>query len=535
MIQFKIRTILEQTEANGFRFLYDQILCSCGRRMMRKTWYILSIVFIVIFFTTGNLACGQEERPGGDGWEITVMPYMSTLGVKGIVSEEKVMAGNAMGGRADHMYCNLLPKGPKGQVDAGLGKTLSAGTKTLIIPNDSISRTGEERTIDGVRIIFQYTPGTEAPTEMNFYFPQFRALCMAENCAHALHNLYTLRGAQVSDSKAWSHFLYEAIRLFGDRSDVVFISRHWPRRDNRNINAWLKKQADIYKYIHDQTLRLANQGHTMLEVAEMMEIPDTLAKEWYNRGCYGSVSHNAKAVYQKHLGWFEGNPANLNPLPRVEASKKYVEFMGGAEAVLARARKAHRKGEYRWVAQVLNHVVFADPANKKARELQADALEQLGYQAESGPWRNSHLCLAKELREGVAKQQSAREHITDVLRAMPVDMIFDFTAIHLNGPRAAGRTIKLNWNFTDINGQHLLALENSVLNSFPGMQAKDVDATITLKRATLNELLSGKAKPAQKIASGEIVIEGNKEKLGEPLSLQDLFDPWFNIVTPRAS
>jgi alkyl sulfatase BDS1-like metallo-beta-lactamase superfamily hydrolase len=258
------------------------------------------------------------------------------------------MAGNAMGRRGLYMYGALWPKGPKRQVDAGLGKTTSTGSVTMIPPTDIISKTGTEMTIDGVKIVFQYTPGTEAPTEMNFYFPQFRALCMAENCSHNLHNLYTLRGTQVRDAKAWSYFLNEAIELFGDKSDVIFISHHWPRWGKENINAWLKKQADIYKYIHDQTLRLANHGYTMLEIAEMIELPDELAKEWYNRGYYGTVSHDAKAVYQRYLGWFDGNPANLHPLPPVEASKKYVEFMGGADAVLAKARKAYKKGEYRW-------------------------------------------------------------------------------------------------------------------------------------------------------------------------------------------
>jgi alkyl sulfatase BDS1-like metallo-beta-lactamase superfamily hydrolase len=474
-------------------------------------------------------------------------------GVKGIVSEEdvsagkvriiasqgflehaiseNVMAGNAMGRRGLYMYGALLPKGPKRQVDAGLGKTTSTGSVTMIPPTDIISKTGTEMTIDGVKIVFQYTPGTEAPTEMNFYFPQFRALCMAENCSHNLHNLYTLRGTQVRDAKAWSYFLNEAIELFGDKSDVIFISHHWPRWGKENINAWLKKQADIYKYIHDQTLRLANHGYTMLEIAEMIELPDELAKEWYNRGYYGTVSHDAKAVYQRYLGWFDGNPANLHPLPPVEASKKYVEFMGGADAVLAKARKAYKKGEYRWVAQAVNHVVFADPNNRKARNLQADALEQLGYQAESGPWRNFYLTGAQELRKGVVKSPIALVS-GDVLKAMTVGMLFDFMGVSLNGPKAAGKTAKLNWNFTDTKESYLLTLENSVLNYATGKQAKDADATIILKRATLDEVLSGQAKLEAKMVSGDIIIEGNKGKLGELLSLQDKFDLWFNIVTP---
>jgi len=472
-------------------------------------------------------------------------------GVKGVVSEadvrsgrvkiiapvgfleeaisENVTAGNAMARRAMYMYGNLLPKGPKGQVDAGLGKTISRGTITLIPPTDIISKTGTTMTVDGIKIVFQYTPNTEAPTEMNFYFPQYRALCMAENCTHTLHNLYTLRGAKVRDAKAWSDFLNEAIEMFGDRSDVMFASHHWPRWGNAKVVEMLTKQRDLYRYIHDQTLRLANEGHNMNECAEMVKLPDPLAKEWYNRGYYGTLSHDVKAVFQRYLGWFDGNPATLDPLPPVEESKKYVEYMGGASAVIEKAKKAYANGEYRWVAEVLNHVVFANPGNKEARKLEANALEQLGYQAESGVWRDFYLTGAKELREGVVKLPGTNSP-PDVLRAMPLDMIFDYMALRLNGPKADGKKISVNWNFTDTGEKYLLTLEDSVLIHFAGRQSNSADATITLKRATLNEVFSGQAKLAGKLASGEIKIKGSKLKVIKLMSMLDTFDPNFKIM-----
>ena len=474
-------------------------------------------------------------------------------GVKGIVSEEdvksgkvkiiasqgfmqeavseNVLAGNAMSRRAMYMYGNLLPKGAKGQVDAGLGKVTSQGTVTIIAPTDIITKTGETRTIDGVKIVFQYTPGTEAPTEMNFYFPQFKALCIAENCTHTLHNLYTLRGAKVRDAYAWSYFLNEAIELFGDKTEVMFASHHWPRWGKDKVLDMLQKQRDLYKYIHDQTLRLANHGYNMTEIAEMLQLPDALAKEFYNRGYYGSLSHDVKAVYQRYLGWFDGNPANLNPLPPQEASKKYVEYMGGSAAVLAKAKIAYDNGEYRWVAEVVKHVVFAEPDNQDARNLQADAFEQLGYQAESGPWRNFYLTGAMELRTGIpAIVSSLKSTSTDVVKAMPINMLLDYISVRLNGPKAAGILFKLNLNLPDIKERYAITLENSVLTYVKDKQMPDADETVTIKRATLNEILIGQAKFKDKVASGEITIVGGKNNFAQLLSLLDTFSPAFKIV-----
>jgi alkyl sulfatase BDS1-like metallo-beta-lactamase superfamily hydrolase len=414
-------------------------------------------------------------------------------GVKGVISEadveagkvkviapehfleyaisENIIAGNVMSRRATYMYGNLLPKDVKGQVGAGLGQTTSSGLVTLIEPTDYITETGQIMTVDGLEIEFQLTPNTEAPAEMNFLFPKYQALCMAENCTHTMHNLYTLRGAQVRDSKAWSYFIDEAINHFTGRYDVIFASHHWPTWGADTGVDFLKKQRDMYKYLHDETLRLANQGYTMLEIPEIIQLPAELFQAWYNRGYYGSINHNVKAIYQRYLGFFDGNPANLHPLPPQEAAKQYVDFMGGAETMLAKSRQSFAEGNYRWVAQVVNHLVFAYPDNQEARALQADALEQLGYQAESGPWRNFYLSGAKELRDGVMDLPAPQSGTKDVIRTTPLDMFFDLLAVRLIGPKAESKVITLNTVFTDINEQYLLTVENGVLDYTKGKQA----------------------------------------------------------------
>jgi len=476
-------------------------------------------------------------------------------GVKGVVSEEDVkagkvkviaparfmeeavseniFAGNAMTRRGQYMYGTFLPRGPQGQVDAGLGKSLPRRvTTSLIRPTDYVSRTGQEITVDGVKIVFQSTPGTEAPANMNFYFPQFRALFMADNCVSTLHNLLTPRGAQIRDAKAWAGYIYEAIDLFGDVSDVVFLGHTWPRWGKENSLKFLKKQGDIYKYIHDQTLRLANHGYTPIEIAEQIKLPDELANEWFNRDYYATLGWNAKAVYQYYLGWYDGNPANFNPLPPVEASKKYVEFMGGSDQVMAKAKAAFDKGEYRWVAQVMNHVVFADPENEKARNLQADTLEQLGYQAESAVFRNFYLVGAKELREGVKKPFLKLPRSPDVWQALTYDLMFNGMAVRLNGMKAAGKSITINWHFTDTDERYVLSLENGVLNHKVNKQAKNADVTIRLTRPVFNNIITGVAASLSTDLLGQVTYEGNIGKLNELMALLDEFDPWFNIVTP---
>ena len=445
---------------------------------------------------------------------------------------ENVMAGNAMGRRASYMYGPFLPRGPKGQVDAGLGKSTSTGTVTLIPPTHIIKETGTKMIIDGVEIVFQMTPGTEAPAEMNFHFPQFNALCMAENCTHNLHNLYTLRGAKVRDAKAWAYYLNESIDLFCDKSDVVFASHHWPTWGKEKVKTFMKEQRDMYKYIHDETLRLANHGYTMIEIAEMIQLPDQLNHAWHCRGYYGSVSHDVKATYQRYLGWFDGNPANLHSLPPVEAGKKYVEYMGGADNIIEQARKDYEKGEYRWVAMVLNHVIFADPENMEARLLQADTLEQMGYQAESAPWRNFYLVGAMELRLGVKELSAPKTSSIDIAKAMTLDLFFDYAAVRLNGPEAGGRNMTFNFDFTDIKEKYVLSIENSVLNYTKGKLSDKADTSVTISRKVFDDIILGISSVKEKIESGELKLEGDPSKLKEFISLMDDFEFWFNIVTP---
>lgn len=445
---------------------------------------------------------------------------------------ENIMAGTAMSRRAGYMYGLLLPQDAQGSVDAGLGKGLSSGTMTLIDPTHTINKTGEEIKLGNLTFIFQLTPNTEAPSEMNFFIKELSALCMAENITHTMHNLYSLRGAQVRDSVSWVKHINESIKLFGNHTDVVFSSHHWPTWGKENIITLLENQRDAYKYIHDQTLNLANQGYTMTEIAEVVTLPPSLQKVWADREYYGTVNHNVKAVYQRYLGWFDANPSHLHELPPVETSKKTVEYMGGSDAILKKAKKDFDAGEYRWAAQVLNHVVFAEPENKSARYLLADTLEQLGYQSESAPWRNFYLTGAQELRQGVKVMPAASTVSPDIIAAMSLDMIFDYLGVRLNGPRAHDVSLNMNWNFPDIHQQYRVTVKNGVLNYFPEESDPKAQISITLDRQKINDFILGRQTYQQAIADGSMKIEGDKAQLDVFFALLDSFNPWFNIVTP---
>ncbi|MCB0256487.1 MAG: MBL fold metallo-hydrolase [Anaerolineae bacterium] len=445
---------------------------------------------------------------------------------------ENVMAGNAMSRRASYMYGNLLPPDPKGQVGAGLGTTTSAGTVTLIPPTVIVKETGEKHTIDGLTYEFLNAPGSEAPAEMLWFIEEKKAIAAAEDCTHTLHNTYSLRGAKIREPLKWSKYLNEALSMWGDKAEVMFAQHHWPTWGNKEVVDLLKVQRDIYRYINDQTLRLANHGLTEAEIAEQFELPDSLANVWANRGYYGSVSHDVKATYVLYLGWFDGNPATLHALPPEDAGKRYVEFMGGADAVLAKARDAFDKGDYRWVAQVVSHLVFADPNNQAARNLEADALEQMGYQAESGPWRNFYLTGAKELREGIQQLPAPNTASPDTVRSMSLDLFFDYIAMRLNGPKSSGKSLMLNFDFPDTKEKYLLELSNGALSHFPSTQSDRADATVTMDRKTLNEIVLGTTTLEKETAAGSVKIDGDAKKLGELVALLDKFDFWFNIVTP---
>lgn len=445
---------------------------------------------------------------------------------------ENVMAGTAMSRRASYMYGNLLPPNETGQLGAGLGTTTSAGTVTLIPPTDIIEKTGETRVIDGLTYEFLYAPGSEAPAEMLYYIKEKKALNTAEDSTHTLHNTYSLRGAKIREPLPWSKYLNEALKMWGDDVQVMYAMHHWPVWGNKEVKDQLSSQRDMYRYINDETLRLANKGYTMTEIAEQVKLPKSIANRFSNRGYYGSLNHNVKATYVLHLGWFIGNPATLWELPPEEEAKRFVDMMGGADTVLKKAKEYYDKGDFRWVASVVNNVVFAEPGNQAAKNLQADALEQLGYQAESGPWRNFYLTGAQELRNGVQKLPTPDTASPDTVKAMDLDLFFDYLAMRLKGPEVEGKHITLNLDFTDLKQKYTLEMVNGVLNHTEGMQSKDADATITLTRDTLNNLMLKQTTLKDAKGSGDIKVEGNEGKLEELMSYMDNFDFWFNIVTP---
>lgn len=459
------------------------------------------------------------------------VPVLAPAGFLHHAVSENVFAGTAMARRAGYMYGALLERGPEGQIGAGLGQTTSLGTITLIPPNLDIVETGQEELVDGMRMSFQLTPGTEAPAEMNIHFPDARVLCVADNVARSMHNILTPRGALVRDPRVWAHYLDEAIELFGERSDALFAGHHWPCWGSERIVDYLEKQRDLYTYLHDQTLRLLNQGHTGPEIAELIELPPSLAEEWHCREFYGSISHNTKAIYQRYMGWFDGNPAHLWEHPPAEQARRYVEFMGGAEAVLEKARASFEEGDYRWVAEVVNHVVFAEPENRAARELQAETLEGLGFGAENASWRNFFLMGAKELREGISGTPTSAAP-PDVLAHLTVSQLLDAMAIRLNGPRAAEHHLRIDWRATDPDEQHAITVRNGVLRHRPDSHGDDADATLVVAREALNQLLLKTADIAELAESGRLRVEGDGAKLGELLGLLDEPDPGFAIVTP---
>ncbi|WP_421186129.1 alkyl/aryl-sulfatase [Aeromonas enteropelogenes] len=444
---------------------------------------------------------------------------------------ENVIAGNAMARRAVYMYGALLPRNAQGGVNGGLGQTTSTGVPSLLLPTRFITKTGEEVTLDGVRMVFQMTPGTEAPAEMNTWFPDSKALWMAENTTNTMHNILTLRGAQVRDALKWSSYLNETIETWGDQAQVKFQSHHWPRWGNASIVDYFKKQRDLYKYIHDQSVRLMNMGYTGEEISEKIVLPPELNDFWPNRGYYGTLRHNSRAVYQRYMGWYSGNPSDLDNLPPEMVGPKYVEFMGGEQALLKKAKASFDKGEYRWVAEVLKHLVFANPNNQEGKLLLADALEQLGYQAESGPWRSVYLQGAYELRNGVPTAGGTVTASPDTIRAMSPSMLFDYLAVRINPEKAAGKKMVINMDFTDIGEKHTLSLENAVLNHTTRYAAKP-DVTLTLSKQTLDDIQLGQGTLEQKIASGEIKVQGNQQTFSDFVSLLDKFNFWFNIVTP---
>lgn len=438
---------------------------------------------------------------------------------------ENVYAGIAMARRAQFQYGTVLDKGEKGALSVGIGMGQSTGTVALIAPTYEIGEDVPKLTIDGLEIEFQLTPGTEAPAEMNAYFPKYRALWMAENCTGTMHNLYTLRGAEVRDANDWAKYIIEADQRFCDKTDVVFQSHNWPHW-GEEIHDYLLNTAAIYKFIHDQTLHYMNQGYTSTEVAAMLTLPEKLEKVWYTRPYYGTLAHNAKAVYQKYLGWYDANPVNLNPLPPSDTAKKLVEYLGSTDAVLRKAQKDFEKGDYQWVAQITKELVFADPSNQKARNLCADALEQLGYQAESGAWRNAYLMGAAELRKGnLSGLARTANGLGSAMKEMTVDMLLDYISILTDANAAQNDDVTLNLIVTDVNEKFYVTRKNGILLSYSGENRPDAQATVTCKRLQLLALMQGQQ-------AGQVQVSGDATALKRLLAYASKFEKTFNVIEP---
>jgi alkyl sulfatase BDS1-like metallo-beta-lactamase superfamily hydrolase len=459
------------------------------------------------------------------------VPIVAPAGFMAEATSENVLAGVAMGRRALYMYGAALPRSATGHVDAGLGKGVPSGSIGIREPTVIVDRTPQAMELDGVRFVFQNAPHSEAPAALTFYLPDFKAWGSADLVPHTLHNLYTLRGTKVRDALAWSGHIERAIELFGD-VEVMFGGHQWPVWGNDRVLDHLRAHRDAYRYIHDQTLRLANQGYTSREIAEQLELPAALRTRFGTRDYYGTVRHNAKAVYQAYLGWYDANPANLDPLPPAEAGARYVAAMGGADAVLALAQAAHEAGDDRWAATLLDHLVFAEPTHERARTLLAAVYEQLGYRAESAPWRDVYLTGALELREGVQGTTVDPRRAIGLLSNTPVERFLDSMTVRLDGPAADGKRFRFNFVFTDVGETHVLEVENAVLYHRQSAPAADADATVHLTRDLLLRLGIGDAGLKDLVMSDELRVEGSRLKLLSFLALLDKPDGRFAIVTP---
>ncbi len=456
-------------------------------------------------------------------------------------TSENIIAGPAMSRRATYMYGQRLARDERGHVGTGLGKGPAFGSFGFAQPTDLITETGTKLTIDGVPMVFQVVSGSEAPSEFTFYLPEHRAFCGAELVSSNLHNLYTLRGAKVRDARLWSGFIDEAKRLFRD-ADVYFGSHHWPIWGKDKIQSFLAKQRDTYKFIHDQSVRLMNRGYTPREIAEQIKLPAALNTDFHNQGYYGTVSHNAKAVYQQYMGWFTANPAQLNPLPEVQSAARYVEMMGGAEAVLDKARDEFMSAaemnpkesseSYRWLAELLNQLVFADPDNEDAKDLLAQVYDQLGYRAESAPWRDFYLTGALELRHGEPEEGLRPAMMRDVLLHTPVSEFFDSMAVRLNAEDAEGETLAIKITFTDLEESHLLTLKHSVLHNRLVDEDAGADATLALTKTLFVDLLVGNAGLKELLFSDDVEFGGSELDLISFFGMLDKPEGRFNVVLP---
>lgn len=464
------------------------------------------------------------------------VPIIAPKGFMWHVVSENLLAGNAMGRRAMFQFGSSLPRSSCGHVDCGMGKAIPNGTQTLLPPTLTIEQETETHVIDGVEIIFHLALESEAPSEMFMHFPTLRALNTAEIGVQSMHNLCPLRGAQVRNARLWSRYLDEALDRYAPTADVVFAQHNWPTWGNETIRGYLRQQRDLYKHLHDQTLRMMNHGLTGVEAAEAMTLPPSLAQPWANHGFYGTISHNVKSIVQQYLGWYDGNPAHLHLLPPEQSGPRYVEYMGGADALLARARADYARGDHRWVAEVSNHLVFAQPDNAEARALCADALEQLGFATESATWRNAYLLGAQELRKGVLNVR--RRNISrDMVSALPLELLLDYFAVRLDAQRAQGVEMTIEWVNPEAGERWAMRLENATMTYLPGaVRGGAPTARVSLGREALAALQmdrDGMAPAFERLAAeGAIAVEGDVAAVVRLLGMLEDFHPMFNVVEP---
>lgn len=449
---------------------------------------------------------------------------------------ENTIAGPGTRRRSIYQFGFTLPVGADGLIDSGLGKLVTGGTPSFQYPTDSITRTGQEAVIDGVRFVFQLAPDSEAPASMQAYLPDFKALWVGELVNQTSHNLCPIRGAKPRDARAWSSYIHEMLRMFPD-AELAFGSHFWPVHGKERVKNWLVKQRDIYKYMHDQTLRLASHGLTPEEIAHTLQLPQSLASEWFNRDYYGTLSANVKSIYTYYFGWYDGNPANLNPLPPAETARRLVECMGGATAALEKAREAYTSGEYQWAVQLLNYIVFAKPDYEEAVLLEASAYEQLGFQEESVTFRNAYLSAAQELR--TRKLSNPRGKNTSIHRGLSIPDLVHILSVRLNGPRAEGVSLRLDWTIRDSGQTYALIVENAVLHGEELTEAlrDELPGEADLSLCTTHEefigILFQGALPDELLQTGANIPSGNADKLTVFLSLLDSFDEPFPLVFPR--
>jgi alkyl sulfatase BDS1-like metallo-beta-lactamase superfamily hydrolase len=516
------------------------------------------IVFDPLVSTeTARAAWTLFQRHVGQGLPISAMIYSHTHGdhwggVRGILKEEdvrsgkvpviapadfmahtvaeNVYAGNAMNRRLFYQYGLLLPVAPHGFVSQGLGPRVSAGTTGLIAPTRFIEKPIEEIDVDGVRMIFQNTPNTEAPREMNTYIPDMKALWMAENVTATLHNIYTLRGAPVRDPLNWSKYIAEALYRFGQEAEVMFASHHWPRWGNARIQEVLRGQRDIYAHMNNQVLHLANQGVTINQIHNVYEVPKSLQQKWDCRGYHGSPQHNSRGVVQRYLGFWDCNPATLIPLSPDDSAPLYVEMMGGAETILARGRKLHEAGKYLLAQEIVNKLVQAEPQNQAAKDLLADIFEQIGYQQENPGLRNSFLSGAYELRTGIPQGEAVSSSSPDVVRAMTTELFLNFLAIRMDSRKAEGLRFTINLVTPDNGEEFIIELENATLTNIAGFQAKNPDLTLTINRSDLEQTMTGAKTLEAQISEGAAKVEGDVTVLAKLASTMVDFDPRFEVM-----